>query len=145
MLHIPRGSDEGVLAASPYRPNLRLYSYEVKNGEEKRSALVKLLRNGNLNAEDSKNKMSHKSNARDSTIIYVWRRDEVDLLYEYLSALNVGQGKRSNVRMQRRDDEDQSGDLDWGQGKIVKYHAGLSSEQRERAQNQFIRYVLQIA
>ncbi len=139
-----------MLAASPYRPNLRLYSYEVKNGEEKRSGLVKLLRNGNLNAEGTKNNMSNKSNIRDSTIIYVWRRDEVDLLYEYLSALNVGQGKRclkgrSNVRMQCRDDEEQSGDLDWGQGRIVKYHAGLSSEQRERAQNQFIRYVLQIA
>lgn len=52
-----------------------------------------------------------------STIVYVWRRDETVSVCTYLKSAGV-------------------------LGGVVSYHAGMDSADRERAQNQFLRFVV---
>jgi hypothetical protein len=151
---------EGVYAVSPYRENLQLFSLEVNDADEKRRFLIKLLKdnlfyNQNDDAANMKAGQRKRKSNIGSTIIYVWRRDEVDSLYEYLHALNLNlesssknrnkRPKLSSTKVLESEEEDADSDDDGGYGSavsIVRYHAGLSAEQRERAQNQFIRLAL---
>lgn len=156
--------EDGVYATSPYRPNLKLKSYIVEHlapevvaggsiSEAKKSLVIKLLK-GELqqckllqdaDPENGLNKTSRGSVEKGATIIYVWRRDEVDVLYEYLKAMRIGGDiGTSATRHQKQSCSDLGNEGEFGDelgatGGIVRYHAGLTAEQRQRAQNQFIR------
>ncbi len=88
----------GLLALSAQRDNLRLSSQVSSNENDKRAAILRLVRSPQIpNAADTDQQLLSAAGVRRGpskplsplTIVYVWRRDEADSLGEYLKANGV--------------------------------------------------------
>lgn len=107
-LQIP---SDGIFVSSPNRSNLLLYSQKVQNEDEKREIIVSTIQDKGYNIKNTIKKKYP------STIIYVWKRDEVESLSNYLNSQGIS---------------------------TKGYHAGLSSTQRVHIEHLFMKGVIDV-
>jgi superfamily II DNA helicase RecQ len=90
-LFIDRAS--GLLALSAQRDNLRLSSQVGSNENDKRAAILRLVRSPQISTDQQQTgsivRRGLSKPLSPLTIVYVWRRDEADSLGEFLKANGI--------------------------------------------------------
>ena len=120
-------ADEGVLFLPNRRSNLKLLARIFENNDDRFETVLKLIKKAANDSNDDniaeiveENKLKKRKrmsicpsgtrNVVPLSIVYVWRRDQVDSMCEYLKGRGVA---------------------------AVAYHAGMDADQRERSQRLF--------
>ena len=108
--------DDGVKVLNCNRDNIDVYSLVLQSNDERRFLLHKILKE-KKGASDKRSKklpVEEGCLSKGSVIIYVWRQKDTEIVAEQLNGAGI-------------------------RGGIVCYHGGMASNDRSRAQSQFLR------